>query len=278
MNKTEQELAYTRLESTIGRDMALYCLCAVFNIPYYPDNETETWAGYRESIEKGVFTDGETDANSALLAGMPTQERWTTIWGDGFSDADYKQLDELYKTMTSQLDATGGIDRQQDDTARTCAIMALQRNKLFRLTDKDSVTMAKQYDQMIRDNLKDANMRKADILPTQAQRLDGFVDALRKEGLSTEMTEDDVFNWFFRKCKEKKYPMTTDAADWMLLSILKTMSKNDDMPEPMDLEEDMSLAAFESEFAEAPNDEEEAAYEYLGLMRGGATRKKDGER
>ena len=69
--------------------------------------------------------------------------------------------------------------------------------------------------------------------------------------------------------------MTTDAADWMLLSILRTMAKNDDMPEPMEIDEDMSLAAFESEFAASPNEEEKAAYDYLGFVRGGATGKKE---
>lgn len=274
MTRQEQELSFIRLQNMLGRDLTLFCLCAVLDMPYIPNNEAETWAEYCAAFEKGAFADGETDVNVALMAGMPTQERWEKVWGSEYSENEYIQLDEQYKTMTAQLDATGGIDRQQDDTARTCAIMALQRNKLLRKADKDSVAMAKQYDQMIRENLKDSNMRKADILPTQAQRLDGFVDALQKIGLSIEMTQEDVLNVIYGWMKKKKYPdMTTDAADWMLLSIMRTMAKNDDLPEPHDLPEDMSLAAFESEFAEEPNEEEQAAYEYLGFVRGGAVRK-----
>ena len=271
--KESEDLIYSRLAPRVGHDVAVFCICAVTDVEYDPDVEAGSWAEYKASAG-GCFEDGETDINAAILAGMPTQERWETVWGDGYSESDYKQLDELYRTMTSQLDSTGGIDRQQEDTARTCAMMALEHRKLIRKADKDSVAMAKQYDQMIRENLKDSNMRKADILPTQAQRLDGFVDALQKQGLTPEMTEEDVFSWFYRKCKQKKYEMTTDAADWMLLSILKTMAKNDDMPEPYELEEDMSLAAFESEFASEPNEDEQAAYEYLGIVRGGATRQK----
>ena len=270
-----EELILNRLTNRLGKDLALYCLCAVMDVAYRPEIDALTWDSYMGSVGDGIFADGDTDVNAALLAGMPTQERWEKVWGSEYSENEYIQLDEQYKTMTAQLDATGGIDRQQDDTARTCAIMALQRNKLLRKADKDSVAMAKQYDQMIRDNLKDSNMRKADILPTQAQRLDGFVDALQKIGLSVEMTQEDVLNVIYGWMKKKKYPdMTTDAADWMLLSILRTMAKNDDLPEPHELPEDMSLAAFESEFAEEPNDDEQAAYEYLGFVRGGAVRKK----
>lgn len=279
MTKQEQELTYNRLQSAIGHDMAIFCMSAVLDLPYIADNGAESWAQYRESIESGAFADGETDVNAALLAGMPTQERWATVWGDGYSESDYRQLDDLYRTMTAQLDSTGGLDPQQQDTARTCARMALNRNKLISsYKDKDAISTANTLDKMIRENLKDSNMRKADILPTQAQRLDGFVDALRKNNLAPEMTQEDVLNVFYGWLKKKKYPnMTTDAADWMLLSIQRTMAKNDDMPEPTELDEDMSLAQFESEFAEEPNEAEKEAYEYLGLVRGGATKKKERE-
>lgn len=271
-----EKMIYTRLVPHLGQYLTRFCLCAVFDIPFDAEIEADSWEEYKKTVS-GTFADGDIDVNSALMAGMELEERWKTVWGDDYSESDYRQLDELYRTMTSQLDATGGIDRQQEETARTCAMMALEHRKLIRKADKDSVTMAKQYDQMIRDNLKDSNMRKADILPTQMQRLDGFVDALQKQGLSVEMTMDDVFEWFYRNCKKKKYDMTTDAADWMLLSILRTMAKNDDLPEPMDLEEDMSLAAFESEFADVPNEEESNAYEYLGIVRGGAVHKTGGD-
>ena len=277
-NDIVEAQTYARLKTLIGHDIALFCLCACFDFAYDPQDDSDSWSEYKERHTGSAFAEGEKDVNAALLAGLPTQERWEKVWGSDYTESDYIQLDEQYKTMTAQLDSTGGIDRQQDDTARTCAIMALQRNKLLRKADKDSVAMAKQLDTMIRENLKDSNMRKADILPTQAQRLDGFVDALQKMGLSVEMSQEDVLNVFFAWLKKRKYPdMTTDAADWMLLSILRTMAKNDDLPEPHELDEDMSLAAFESEFADEPNDAEKEAYEYLGFVRGGAVIKKSGE-
>lgn len=266
----QEENEFSRLQAVIGRDMALYCMCAVCDVPYRPDNEAETWTQYREEAGDGEFTDGEKNANAALLAGMPTRDRWETVWGDGYSEADYRQLDDLYRTMTAQLDSTGGIDPQQDDTARTCARMALNRNKLIlNYRDKDSISTANTLDKMIRDNLKDSNMRKADILPSAQQRPDGFVDALKKKyGLTAEMTKDDVMRAFYNWCKSKHYPETVDAAEHYMMAILRTMQKNDDLPESTDLPEGFDLGPYEAEFEKEPNEAETDAYEYLNLVRG----------
>ena len=273
---TETDLAitrskYSRLEALLGRDMALYCLCAVYDLPYDPESDAESWDEYLAGLPKEYeFADGETDANAALLAGMPTQERWATVWGDGYSETDYKQLDDLYRTMTAQLDSTGGLDPQQQDTARTCARMALNRNKLIsNYKDKDAISTANTLDKMIRENLKDSNMRKADILPSAQQRLDGIVDALRKKhGLSMEMTQDEVFAAFHRWCEKKKYPFTIDAAEHMIMLIMNLIQKNDDLPEMYNAPDDMNFGPYAAEFEREPNEAENEAYEYLGLVRG----------
>lgn len=265
-----EEAVFSRLKTIIGRDMALYCICAVANVPYVSDNDAESWTEYCKLISKGEFADGETDANAALLAGMPTQERWETVWGDGYTEADYRQLDDLFKTMTAQLDSTGGLDPQQQDTARTCARMALNRNKLIlNFRDKDSISTANTLDKMIRENLKDSNMRKADILPNAQQRPDGFVDALKKKfGLTMEMTKDDVLQAFFTWCRSKHYPETIDAEEHAMMAILRTMQKNDDMPEPQALPQELDFGQYAAQFEEEPNEVEQDAYEYLGIVRG----------
>ena len=265
-----EEAVFSRMKTIIGRDMALYCICAVANVPYVSDNDAESWKEYCDLISKGEFADGETDANAALLAGMPTQERWETVWGDGYTEADYRQLDDLFKTMTAQLDSTGGLDPQQQDTARTCARMALNRNKLIlNFRDKDSISTANTLDKMIRENLKDSNMRKADILPNAQQRPDGFVDALKKKfGLTMEMTKDDVLQAFFTWCRSKHYPETIDAEEHAMMAILRTMQKNDDMPEPQALPQELDFGQYAAQFEEEPNEVEQDAYEYLGIVRG----------
>ena len=267
--KLNRELVYGRLVPLIGHDLTLYCMCAVYDYPYEAENDAASWTEYADAMSGGAFADGEKDVNAAVLAGLPSQERWATLWGDDYTESDYRQLDDLYRTMTSQLDATGGIDRQQDDTARTCAMMALERNKLIRKANKDSVAMAKQLDQMIRDNLKDSNMRKADILPSAQQRPDGFVDALKKKyGLTMEMTKDDVMQAFFNWCRSKHYPETIDAEEHAMMAILRTMQKNDDLPEPVELPEGFDFGPYEAQFEQEPNQTENEAYEYLGLVRG----------
>lgn len=271
MRNKENDLTYIRLQSIIGHDMALFCMCAVLNLPYDPDSDAESWSEYVDGIEKGEFIDGITDVNKALLAGMPTQERWATVWGDGYSESDYKQLDDLYRTMTAQLDSTGGIDPQQDDTARTCARMALNRNKLIlNYKDKDAISTANTLDKMIRDNLKDSNMRKADILPSAQQRPDGFVEALKKKyGLNIgDMTKDDVMQAFYGWLHSKHYPETLDAEEHAMMAILRTMQKNDDLVEPQDLPTELDFGPYEAQFEKEPNELEEDAYKYLGIVRG----------
>ncbi len=256
---------YERLCLSLPKTLALYIVCAAQNVAYEPC-EVDTWDDYEQ---KGEFEDGLTDYNAAVLSGMDQQTRWETVWGDGYSENEYKRLDELYLTMTAQLDSVGIIDRQQEDTARTCARMALQRDILIRSQNKDDVATAKNFDDMIRKNLADANMRKADILPAAQQRPDGIVDALKKKyGLSLEMTKDEFLEAFYKWCRQRKHPQTVDAEEHALLAILRTMQKNDDMPEPTDLPEELRIGTFASEFADDPNDAEQEAYEYLHLVRG----------
>lgn len=269
-NAKQAKIDYERLSRQIGEELALYCVCAVYDIRYTSESACESFDDYLKDAKNKAFSDGDTNVQSAILSGMDESDRWTTVWGDGYSESDYRQLDELYQTMTAQLDSTGGIDRQQDDTARTCAMMALRRNKLIRVADKDSIAMAKQLDTMIRDNLKDSNMRKADILPSAQQKLPTIVDVVRKKLNMNpdDFTQDDVWEAFHAWCKKKKYPFTMDAVEHMTMLILNTIQRNDDMPEMYHAPEDMDFSAFETEFEGEPNEAENEAYEYGGFVRG----------
>ena len=271
-----QRVTFERLSAVLSPSVAIFCICAAWDFPFYGEfaNEAESWSGYLNALNEdgieGAFADGETDFNGAVIAGMDKKERWETIWGEGYSENDYKRLDELYLTMTAQLNELGGnIDRQQEDTARTCARMALQRDKLIRSQNKDDVATAKNFDEMIRKNLADANMRKADILPNQKQRLDGIADAIRKKfGVEDgELTYDQTMTAFYKWCKERKHPQTVDAEEHALLAILRNIQKTDDMPEPTELPDDMRLGNFANEFAKLPNEAEQETYNYLHLVR-----------
>ena len=265
--------AFIRLKPLIGEPLTVFCLCAVLNLPYLQHAAVESWDDYVDGFDGNeFFTDGVTDINSVILDGMESKERWEIVWGDGYSENDYKRLDEQYRIMTAQLDVAGGvIDPQQRETARYCARLALEREKLILKPDKENIAMAKSLDEMIRKNLSDCDMRKTDQLPSQKQRLDGFVDALRKKtGLGGEMTQEDVLSVFYAWCQKKKYPMTTDAADHLLLSILRTMAKNDDLPVPAGLQPEDGFSIFEREFEKKPNLAEKEAYKYLSIEPGTA--------
>lgn len=281
ISKIEYQKIFLRLSEEIGDDLAFYCLCAVADVPYRPDVEARNWKDYAAQIEQEQdsdrlgFADGETDVNEVLKMGMEEHERWLLEWGEGteekpYTDNEYRQLDALFNTMTGQLDRLGALTKQQEDTARICAVWGLKRAQCSAKGDKDSIDIAAKLDKMIRDNLADCNMRSRDILPTQEQRPDGFVDALKnKYGLGTDMSKDDVLEAFYKWCRQRDYPQTVDAEEKALLAIIQTIQKNNDLPVDFELPEEAKLGEFAFEFATEPNEDEKNAYAYLGLVRDG---------
>lgn len=278
LSTTELQKAYSRLSGSIGPDLAVFCICAVADIPFDPEHEAEDWREYSEYINEtaggATFEDGSTDVQDAIMRGLSDDERWLEQWGEGdpnnpYTEKQYRQLDTLFRTMTGQLDKMGSLDKQQEDIARTCAIWALKRAEFSAKADKDSIDKAAKLDKMIRDNLSDYNMRKKDILPTQTQRPDGFVDALRnKHGLTVEMSKDDVLEAFYKWCRKRNYPQTVDAEEKALLAIIQTIQKNNDLPVSQELPDYARLNEFAFEFSPEPNEDEENTYDYLGLVRG----------
>lgn len=279
ISKTEYQKIFLRLSETMDADLAIFCICAVADVPYLPEIEATSWKKYIDLVrendggETACFADGETDVNEVLKNGMEEQERWLLEWGVGteehpYSENDYRQLDALFYTMTGQLDRIGSLTKQQEDTARICAVWGLQRAKASARMDKESIDMAAKLDKMIRENLADCNMRSRDILPTQEQRPDGFVDALRnKYGLSAEMTKEDVLEAFYKWCRQRNYPQTVDAEEKALLAIIQTIQRNNDLPVDQELPDYGKLGEFGFEFADIPNEDEQNAYSYLGLVR-----------
>ena len=281
LSKTEYQKIFLRLSETVGDDLAIFCICAVADIPYVPELDAGSWKEYADMVktEDGGdtvgFADGETDVNEVLKMGMEDHERWLLEWGVGteehpYSENEYRQLDALYNTMTGQLDRLGALTKQQEDTARICAVWGLKRAQASAKADKESIDIAAKLDKMIRDNLSDCNMRSRDILPTQEQRPDGFVDALKnKYGLAADMSKDDVLEAFYKWCRQRNYPQTVDAEEKALLAIIQTIQKNNDLPVVQDLPDEAKLGEFGFEFADEPNEDEKNAYSYLGIVRDG---------
>lgn len=265
------------LAGVIGGDLALFCVCAVFNLPVYTDKPVKDWESYLERMEKeknqAGFADGETDIDVVRVHGLSESERWEKDWGIGNPDSpympqDYKRLDELFRTFSARLEAAGGYDAQQEDTLRNCCVMRLQADKAINRGDKESVDIAAKLNKMIQDNLSSENLRRKDAKPVETAKVDGIIDAMqRKYGISAEMTKDQFLEVFFKWCHSHSYPETVDAADHAMLAIINTMRSNADLPELPELPESASFEPYESEFAVIPNEAEETTYEYLGLKR-----------
>ena len=277
-----EEAVFMRLNELIGRDMAFYCMCAVYNKPYIADNDADTWAEYKAEIENGEFSDGETDVHVAQLSGMSQIDRWKEYWGLGeegnpYSDDDYRALDENERNILDQFDSVGGIARAiQKKTAKDCAIIDLKVSKLIAKGDKDSVDMAVKLRKMSSDALADCNMRAKDILPTQTIRIDTLLEAMRKKwGYGLEITEAQAVEVFRKYNVAQKYIETPDAAALVMKLILNTMMRNDDMPEITEFSEDYSPAQFESEFADEPTEAEREAFDYLGEIPGTAVERRE---
>lgn len=265
------------LASVLGGDIALYCICAVLDLPVYPKKSVPTWEeylSYLENLQKQEsFIDGETDVETVIAEGASEQERWERDWGYGDPDhpytaQDYKSLDGIFRMYSMRLDAAGGMDAQQEDTLRNCSRMALLRDKCIAKGDKDSAAIANTMNRMIQENLAAENLRKKDAKPIESARVDGIIDAMQKRyGSGADMTKDQFLEHFFKWCRSKHYPETVDAAEHAMLSIINTMRENNDLPDLPTLPEQAKMDAYAHEFAEEPNEQEQEVYEYLNLTR-----------
>lgn len=273
---------FAELVRLVGKREAIFYLCAALDKAYDENlvSECESWNDYASQTDR-PFADGAVNILDVFSDDKAQTARWARDWGDGnderpYTERDYRRLDALFATMTGQLVNLGGLDKQQEDTARLCAHMALRREKLIASPQKADIDMAAKLDKMIRENLADCNMRKKDMTISQQQRLDGFVEALKsKFGVGADLTLDEAMEIFRIWLTEKQYPQTLDAEEHVILSILNTMQTNNGDGDALLTELPMyaSLKNYAAQFAVNPNEAEEAAYRYLQIARDTAAKK-----
>lgn len=271
---------WDELAGLIGANLANYVMCAFLDLPYNPKLPAKSWEDYYTKIRIKTdlgFSGGVTDIMTSLRKGLSDRERWEAEWGTGseenrYSDADYRRLDEIYKTLSARN--AGGIDAQQEYTLRNCAQMSLLREKCLWKGDKESIDKAKNLDKMIQDNLAAENLRKKDAGPQQAARLDGIVETLKKKyGFGVELTREQATEACARWLVSHHYNCTKDAAEHAMLSIMNAMRTNSDLPLLQELPAEAALDGFEAEFEHAisaAGKRERGIYDYLGLQRGRA--------
>lgn len=255
--------------------LAIFYCCILYNAPYITGVNAETWAEYIEAIgdeAKKRFADGTTDIQIVLKDTQSQRQKWIAEWGRGnarnpYTEADYERLDEIFQNYCSRLQRAGGMDALQDDVLHSCSVMKLQAEKAIVKGDKESVDIATKLNKMIQDNLAAEQLRKKDVPQGEELRIDGVVEQLkRKYGLEGELSKDAVMDIIGQWFTTRKYKMTMDAAEHILMSIINTTRRNNDMPEMTELPDELRIPEeFAHEFAEVPSQREIEAYEYLGL-------------
>lgn len=277
------ETKFRRLKTDLGREVALFTMCAVLDVPYKAHSDAETWQEYLDTLtEAGInvsasengFRTGEISIQTALQADMSDEERWLEVWGHGnaanpYTAADYKRLDRLYQTYSARLMSAGGPDPQQEFILRSICTDQLLADRCRDLGTKESIETYTKLTKTIQEKLGAENLRKKDILPMQEQRPDGFVDKLKqKYGVDGSLTYEQAMQVFYRWLHSHSYPETTDAADNYLLAVINCTRRNNDTPELDELPKNYKFDKdFNCEFADDPNDMEREAYRYLGLNR-----------
>lgn len=287
----------SHLSNILGDRVALFCICAASNVPYYQDIECETWKEYKASaLERGAkgrkryvagFTDGLTDIAAVLDDDNDGMDEWRSVWGSGdtrnpYTIQDYKRLDKLFETYSARLVSAGGYDAQQEYILRSTCQDQLLAEKCRAKGTKEGIDMYAKLTKTIQENLSAENLRKKDEKPIETLRIDTLIDNLEKAGLVKEgkiLALPDLQEQLLRRLgalggePSHKFPYTFDAADQMILAIRNCMAANSDMPEIDELPDNMRFdenVAYE--FAELPNEAEELTYEKLGLNR-----KRDGK-
>ena len=272
--------AYNRLTNYVSDEVAKYVICAALDISYRTDIEADGWNEYLEKLKKkcgGVapaFRSGVIDIRTAIKESLDNQERWIAEWGKGadskpYTEDDYRRLDEIFSTFASRPERSGGMDALQDFNLHTCAKLQLLAEKCIAKGGKDDLAQAEKAINSTQKLLEAEQLRKKDVVPWQEMTLDGITDRLRKEGLSAEMSLDEVRRYICKQLRrEGIYDFTVDAAEHMLLAIQNTQRINDDEPELDELPVAMRFTPeLTRQFSSKPNDTEKEVYEYLGYKR-----------
>lgn len=216
----EQQEKFERIQKAIGSEsIAVFCCCAVFDVPFKPyavqndGTDTDKWIKYMEYLRvrgwdkkgKAGFKDGETDAlkifgeelrkdefapavqyelKSTGKASKGGTKAQVDAWGTGTEEnpmtrEDYDRLDYFYETLTSRLMSAGGVDNQQELILRKVAEYYHQEEKC---RAEGNYADAQKLVKMALDLLSSEQLQKKDAKPVEDVRIDSIIDSLEKWG------------------------------------------------------------------------------------------------
>jgi len=296
-----QEAYFEELSQKTSPHLALFYCCVAFNIPMVPmeipnmDDVSTPWLAYLENLrrsgrleqdngEPSTFFDGIVDILKLFGGDLSSGEvakaiqleknirdtqqgnqRQRKVWGtiDGFTSAQYVELDRLYAIQSKPYEAAG-IDAMMEYNLREIC-KNLLRYSLSNAEGEAAMASAylKQAEIIKASNL----MRKKDEKPVEDLRIDTIVDKLEKKGF---LKNGRLLGYseLLKKLQGEHphYPHSKDAADQMLLCINNTMRKNMGLGIETELPEAMRFDAMPDEFEEEAPQWERDIKAKLGLF------------
>lgn len=300
-----QEFYYDALAEKTGEALAYFYCCIAFNVPFEieavprDENLKSPWIEYLDQLRRNTksrgeeelrgFLEGITDITKVFGADLdggefgkvlslealgrakkPGTAKQREKWGPGpskkpYTAKDYQELDRIYRALSADLTAQGGLSDKQEYILKDCTTLEIEKQNYI---EAGMIDKAQKINNMIQTNLASENLRKKDEKPIEDIRIDSIVEALEKKGY---MKNGKLLS--YEKLLEKLrgdtpiYPYTKDAADQMLLYIINTSKANDGLPELSTLPDEYRIKDEHGEFAALPSQKEKEAYEKLGIIR-----------
>lgn len=265
----------------ISKTMAIKLMCVKFDIAIYPEvihrvlRNKDAWTDYLELLlvrnkklraygagdevkfwGSEITEEGETDENQL--------ERWVETWGGGYTDDQYRRLDELYEGF---LETRPDVGKEGEIKLKTVSEWMVRRDEMAKSDDKEKVAMAKTLQGMIETEMTSASLRRKDELPSDTIRPDDFILALERVGMVQDgrpLPYDELIELI--KNDNPHYAYTKDSADQMILAVINAMRGNEGFGELATLPHNMWIVDVNGEFAKEESALEKSIKEKLGLM------------
>lgn len=246
---------------------AYFLCCAAYNLPFIPEAlpnaayevDEITWHMYLQNLdamdyryrgddEPAAFCDGVTDLkilfegridkNTKFAAGvsmeraagrLPGTKAQRRNWGtlDGYTDADYKELDRLYSIESADR-LENGISAQEEYILREICKLKLSYS---RSRAKGDIQEAKNTYALISKMMEDNLLRKKDEAPLAPIKIDTMAEALEKKGYLRKgkiLSYPDLLEKL--QGDQAKYPMSHDMLDYIIRELINCTKRNFGVP------------------------------------------------
>lgn len=295
-----QQKKYADIAGLTSRTYALFYCCIAFDVPYDPDvisevqaNPNGVWYEYIRrlqlpyaALEDGLdgtvrvrnWADGITDIRQAFsgefpvlaitddlmvsnMDELPKEERRKIEWGEGWTEAQYEEMDNRYKMLTSEWKGTPIPPRT------SMSLHDVVRNMLLRDMDiKTDATSAKKRQDIINSIMNSEDLKVRENRDTDVLRIDKLVERLEEMGAVKNgdlVSYDELVKILAND--RVKYDTSLDVVDEMMLCIINTMRKNMGMSEMESLPRSAQVTDRKGELLSEMSDEEKQIMKDLGL-------------